>query len=62
MLGVLKKYTGVAAYSDYQAMLRELELDAVLIATPSRAHAAMVRAALERRLARLLREAAHAHA
>jgi predicted dehydrogenase len=47
VLGVLKKYTGITTYRDYQAMLRELELDAVLIATPSRAHATMVRAALD---------------
>ena len=50
VLGVLKKYTGVATYTDYDAMLRELELDAVLIATPSRTHASMVRTALERGL------------
>ena len=50
VLGVLKKYTGVAAYSDYDAMLRELEFDAVVIATPSRTHTSMVRAALERDL------------
>lgn len=50
VLGVLEKYTGVTTYSDYDAMLRELELDAVLIATPSRTHASMVRAALERGL------------
>jgi predicted dehydrogenase len=50
VLGVLKKYTGVATYSDYEAMLRELELDAVLIATPSRTHTGMVRSALERGL------------
>lgn len=47
VLGVLKKYTGVTAYSDYRAMLRELDLDAVLIATPSRTHAGMVRAAID---------------
>ena len=47
VLGMLKKYTGVVAYSDYRAMLRELELDAVVIATPSRTHAEMVRLALE---------------
>jgi predicted dehydrogenase len=47
VLGVLKKYTGVATYTDYDAMLRELDLDAVLIATPSRTHASMVRTALE---------------
>jgi predicted dehydrogenase len=50
VLGVLEKYTGVATYSDYDAMLRELELDAVVIATPSRTHASMVRQALERGL------------
>ncbi len=45
--GVLEKYTGVATYDDYGRMLRELDLDAVLIATPSRTHAGMVRTALE---------------
>jgi predicted dehydrogenase len=50
VLGVLKKYTGVATYSDYERMLREADLDAVLIATPSRTHASMVRAALDRGL------------
>jgi predicted dehydrogenase len=50
VLSVLKKYTGVAAHSDYEGMLRDVELDAVLIATPSRMHAGMVEAALERGL------------
>jgi predicted dehydrogenase len=50
VLGVLKKYTGVAAHSDYERMLRDVDLDAVLIATPSRMHATMVQAALERGL------------
>jgi predicted dehydrogenase len=50
VLGVLKKYTGVATYSDYERMLREVDLDAVVIATPSRMHAGMVRAALARGL------------
>ena len=50
VLGVLRKYTGVRTYGDYEAMLREVDLDAVLIATPSRTHAAMVRAALDRGL------------
>jgi predicted dehydrogenase len=48
--GVLEKYTGVVTYDDYDRMLREVDLDAVLIATPSRMHASMVRAALERGL------------
>jgi len=50
VLGVLKKYTGVTTYSDFEGMLREVDLDAVVIATPSRTHAAMVRAALARGL------------
>lgn len=50
LLDVLSKYTGVRTFSDYEAMLREVPLDAVLIATPSSLHAAMARAALERGL------------
>jgi predicted dehydrogenase len=50
VLGVLEKNTGVAAYTDYERMLAEAELDAVVIATPSSAHVEMVRAAFERGL------------
>ncbi len=50
VLGVLEKNTGVTAYSDYERMLAEADLDAVVIATPSSAHTAMVRAAFERGL------------
>ncbi len=50
VLGVLKKYTGVTTYSDFDAMLDKADLDAVVIATPSSSHAKMVRAALERNL------------
>ena len=50
ILGVLSKYTGVRVFTDYQEMLDTVELDAVLIATPTRFHASMVRAALERDL------------
>src|SRR4051812_33247689 len=50
VLGVLKKYTGVTTYSDFDRMIREVELDAVVIATPSRTHAGMVRTALQRNL------------
>src|SRR3954467_6280850 len=50
VLGVLEKYTGVKAYSDYETMLDEARPDAVLIATPSRTHASMVRTALDRGL------------
>lgn len=48
--GVLNKYTGVQVYSDYQALLDAKNLEAVIIATPSRYHAQMVRAALDRNL------------
>src|SRR5690242_11985367 len=50
VLGILKKYAGVRTYSDYETMLRELELDAIVIATPTRTHAGMVRTALHRGL------------
>lgn len=50
LLDVLGKYTGVRTYADYEKMLDEVELDAVVIATPSKMHAKMVRTALERGL------------
>jgi predicted dehydrogenase len=50
VLGVLKKYTGVETYSDFDVMLKKADLNAVVIATPSSSHASMVRAALERDL------------
>jgi predicted dehydrogenase len=50
VLGVLAKNTGVATFGDYDEMLRDAALDAVVVATPSAAHAPMVRAAIERGL------------
>ena len=50
VLDVLAKYTGIKVYSDYNKMLADERLDGVLIATPSRFHGEMVRAALERNL------------
>jgi predicted dehydrogenase len=50
ILDVLSKYTGLRTFTDYKAMLDGAELDAVIIATPTRLHADMVRAALERGL------------
>jgi predicted dehydrogenase len=50
VLGILNKYAGVKVYSDYRALLVEESLDAVIIATPSRFHGEMVRAALDRDL------------
>jgi predicted dehydrogenase len=48
VLGMLSKYTGLRTFSDYEQMLRECNPDAVVIATPSRTHAPMVRTALDR--------------
>jgi predicted dehydrogenase len=50
VLDVLNKYTGVRTYTDFDAMLREVPLDAVIIATPSSMHANMVRSALQKGL------------
>ncbi|MHA6669447.1 Gfo/Idh/MocA family protein [Homoserinimonas sp. A447] len=50
ILGVLSKYTGLKVFTGYEEMLDTVELDAVLIATPTRFHASMVRAAIERGL------------
>jgi predicted dehydrogenase len=47
VLGVLAKNTGVDTFTDYDEMLGGAALDAVVIATPSAAHAPMVRAAFE---------------
>ncbi len=48
LLGVLGKYTGVPTYSNYEKMLDEAKPDFVLIATPSKLHGQMARAAIER--------------
>ena len=50
VLGVLEKNTGVRTFGDYSRMLAEVDLDAVIIATPSSSHAGMVREALDRGL------------
>jgi len=47
---VLQKYTGLKCYPDLDAMLAAEQLDAVVIATPSKLHAAMVQKALDRGL------------
>lgn len=46
LLSVLGKHTGLKTYKDYRRMLQSEALDAVIIATPSRHHAGMVRDAL----------------
>ncbi len=48
--GVIEKYGRLRHLPDFDAVLRLPELDAILIATPSPSHAAMVRAALARGL------------
>jgi predicted dehydrogenase len=50
VLGVLKKYTGVSTYGDFDSMIEDVDLDAVVVATPSRSHAQIVGTALERGL------------
>jgi predicted dehydrogenase len=50
VLDVLGKYTGVRTETDFDALLDGVELDAVVIATPSAMHATMVLAALEKNL------------
>jgi predicted dehydrogenase len=47
LLDVLEKYTGIPGYSDWKAMLKEAAPEAVIVATPSRAHAEIVRAVLD---------------
>lgn len=47
---VLEKYTGLKCYADLDQMLAQEQLDAVVIATPSKLHAGMVQKALDRGL------------
>ena len=46
-LQVLNKYAAFRTYTDFDAMIAEAGLDAVIIATPSRLHVDMARAALD---------------
>ncbi|WP_372727403.1 Gfo/Idh/MocA family protein [Nocardioides sp.] len=48
VLDVLHKYTGVEIFSDFEKMLDSRGVQAAVISTPSRLHAPMVRACLER--------------
>ena len=47
---ILTKHTGLKCYSDFDQMLAGEELDALLVATPSKMHASMVEKALQRGL------------
>lgn len=48
VLDVLEKYTGLKGYVEHRKLFDEQRPEAVLIATPTRLHSEMVRAALER--------------
>lgn len=48
LLDVLNKYTGAPTFSTLERMLDEARPEAILIATPTGSHAALVRSALER--------------
>jgi len=48
VLDVLGKYTGLRTFPDLDAALSAVEVDAVIIATPTRFHAPMVRSAIAR--------------
>ncbi len=50
VLDVLSKYTGLTVYSSFEEMLQADDIDALIVATPSRFHAPMVEAALKRGL------------
>lgn len=50
LTGILERYAGLKCYSDFDQLLSSEKLDAILIATPSKLHAAMVEKALRRGL------------
>lgn len=58
VLDVLSKYTGLRTFTDFDTMLKEVDLDAVIIATPTRAARADGKGGSWSRTPRVLREAA----
>jgi len=50
MVKNLKRYTALKLYTDYRKMLDEMEMDFVVVATPTVFHAEIVKAAIERRI------------
>lgn len=50
VVGAVAKQMDVAGYSDYERMLEKADLDAVIIATPSKLHGPMVARALDKGL------------
>ncbi|MBI5161940.1 MAG: Gfo/Idh/MocA family oxidoreductase [Micrococcales bacterium] len=51
VLDVLGKYTGLATYKDLTRALEDVDIDAVIVATPTRLHASIVRQAIDRGIA-----------
>ena len=47
MLELLEKNTGIAGFTDAEAMLKEARPEAVIVATPSQYHESIVRSALD---------------
>ena len=47
---ILSEHAGLRCHSTFEAMLEREQLDAIIVATPSKLHARMVRLALERNL------------
>jgi predicted dehydrogenase len=47
MIDVLEKYSGLRGYTDLTKMLNDVQLDAVIISTPSRFHASQVQQVLD---------------
>lgn len=48
---VMSRYTKVKNYSDYDEMLEKEQIDAIVIATPPKAHVSMVSKAIEKKIA-----------
>ncbi|WP_419254478.1 Gfo/Idh/MocA family protein [Caulobacter sp. ErkDOM-YI] len=51
MLDGLAKYTGLKTYTDFDKLLSEVQLDGIILATPSAAHMSMAKAALAKGIA-----------
>lgn len=50
MLNILKKYVDIEVYTDYQKMMDQMELDFVIISTPTDSHAEIIRDAINHNL------------
>jgi predicted dehydrogenase len=50
VLSAIKKYAGIVCYKDFKKMIDEQQLDALIVATPTKLHAPIVNYALERNI------------